>query len=911
MAFTRTVQVAAMIDGSMVDLTAAGYVLQEDPVVITWGGMDEQRHPTPTKCTFLLDNATRYFSPRNPNSPYYGLLGINVPVFVRVLLAQDLFSGTTSSGWGTADPMGIRDTAYAWTAVGTASDFAEAAGSATHLLSAAATNRYTYLADPTYSNIGVYTECTVAVNDVTGGAIEPANILLRGSGSTYYMVRVSISTAEVLTIALHTEAGTVLAAAVTVAGIVDAVSSKTISVRAEAEGEVLRARVWKTGQPEPGSWHVSAETRTYLTAGWAGVRSGLAASNSNTPVTFSYNTIEMYSPQFAGEVAKWPPSRDTSGNVRRVKIEAWDLFQRLRQGQGKLASALRRGITGMTTPAVAYWPGEDGKDATVVASDSPAAPMSVSGSPDFATSEAFDCSDPLIVLSGGALFGTVPLYTPTSGQSQVRMLIAVPAAGDTNGEKITRVAMTGGTTGLWDVLYGTGGTLTLNIYDPAGVSLYTSGAVAYSMDGRAVRMSLELTQNGADIDWALSTLEATATATATTTTGTLAGRTYGRVDWVNVGGDALFTGIAVGHITVQNVVNSIYSLLNELIAYTGEVAEARIRRLAQQEGITVYVGQGATTGQPMGAQRPDTLLNLLEECTESDLGGLTGMVGEVGISYSRLNYAYNQTAALTLDASNHEVTEMVPVDDNFLIRNKIIAQRVGGSEYTATQTTGRLAAADPIDGGVGVYDDNPHVSLSSDAQLPAVAGYRLLQGTVDQPRFPELAVSLANQNVRAKEATTRALIDLWLWKRIQITNPATAADLYDTVDLLSVGLAVVLSKFIHRLTINANPYDPYRIFQIDSATYGRLDLDSTLNEDLDTTETGVDVAVASGPLWTLQASDWPFPIMIGGERMTVTAVTGSSSPQTLTVTRSVNGVVKTHSTGDAVHVADPSYQAGW
>jgi hypothetical protein len=47
--------------------------------------------------------------------------------------------------------------------------------------------------------------------------------------------------------------------------------------------------------------------------------------------------------------------------------------------------------------------------------------------------------------------------------------------------------------------------------------------------------------------------------------------------------------------------------------------------------------------------------------------------------------------------------------------------------------------------------------------------------------------------------------------------------------------------------------------------------------------------------------------MIGGERMTVTAVTGSSSPQTLTVTRSVNGVVKSHATGVPVVLADPNY----
>ena len=41
--------------------------------------------------------------------------------------------------------------------------------------------------------------------------------------------------------------------------------------------------------------------------------------------------------------------------------------------------------------------------------------------------------------------------------------------------------------------------------------------------------------------------------------------------------------------------------------------------------------------------------------------------------------------------------------------------------------------------------------------------------------------------------------------------------------------------------------------------------------------------------------------------MTVTAVTGTGVSQTLTVTRSVNGIVKAHSSGVALDLAAPSY----
>lgn len=65
-------------------------------------------------------------------------------------------------------------------------------------------------------------------------------------------------------------------------------------------------------------------------------------------------------------------------------------------------------------------------------------------------------------------------------------------------------------------------------------------------------------------------------------------------------------------------------------------------------------------------------------------------------------------------------------------------------------------------------------------------------------------------------------------------------------------------------------------------------------------ETSFTVTTASGYLWTTAAAQFPFNIMVGGERMTVTAISGASNPQTFTVTRSVNGVVKSHAAGAEV-----------
>jgi hypothetical protein len=58
-------------------------------------------------------------------------------------------------------------------------------------------------------------------------------------------------------------------------------------------------------------------------------------------------------------------------------------------------------------------------------------------------------------------------------------------------------------------------------------------------------------------------------------------------------------------------------------------------------------------------------------------------------------------------------------------------------------------------------------------------------------------------------------------------------------------------------------------------------------------------------LWTTTGT--PFDINLDGERCTVTAVSGASSPQTFTVTRSVNGVSKAHAVGATVALWTPVY----
>jgi hypothetical protein len=137
----------------------------------------------------------------------------------------------------------------------------------------------------------------------------------------------------------------------------------------------------------------------------------------------------------------------------------------------------------------------------------------------------------------------------------------------------------------------------------------------------------------------------------------------------------------------------------------------------------------------------------------------------------------------------------------------------------------------------------------------------------------------------------------------------------DDVPTVVQGYSEQLSRFLWEIDYSTSPGGPY---QAAGAVLGsdirvpRLDATShTTGGSLTTTATSVSLVTPAGSArWVDSAtypSDFPMDIVIGGEVMSLTAVTGTSSPQTGTVTRSVNGVVKSHDSGELVRLAEPFY----
>ncbi len=613
--------------------------------------------------------------------------------------------------------------------------------------------------------------------------------------------------------------------------------------------------------------------------------------------------------RFHGEISEWPQRWDISGADVYVPLEASGILRRLGQGASPLKSTLYRGYTSASFTPRAYWPCEDGTDATQIASALGGKPMSAivqaaggTTPASFSSFTGFKCSEPIPTLGNTEWTGTVPAYAGT-GKVQVFFLMHIPTGAAAVGADIVNV-YTNGTVWFWRLSYAASdGGLKFEAFDSDGSVLFTN-TTGFFVNDKLLRVDIELQQNGANIDWDVATLEVGA-ASGLVTSGTLNSRTISRCNQVrfNIGGD-LGSDIAIGHISVHDQVRSLFDLYPELQAYSGETAGRRIVRLCGEENIGFRAVGNPDLSTPLGSQLPKTLVDLLREAAESDGGILAESDGGIlyeprdmfGLAYRTREDLYRQAAGLALDYAAAHLSGIEPTDDDQQTRNDITCKRVEGSSFRLVQDTGPLSVAAPP-AGVGRYDEEVALSLQTDDQLPDQVGWRLHLGTVDEARYPTLSVDLARAPFVASSALSLAAQDLDVGDRLTVANPPAWLP-PDLISQLAQGFVETMSNFTHRVDVNCSPETPWAQPAVYNDSLSRYSSDgSTLNGSLTTTATSVSVAF-TGPIWS--HADGDFQIKVAGEVMTVTAVAGAASPQTFTVTRSVNGVVKAHSSGETV-----------
>jgi hypothetical protein len=909
--FPRDVFLDMFLAGTWRELTTA--VDQEKALKIKRGRGSEQGEVAPGTLACTLINTAGDFTVSNPLGQWYGEMGQGVPLRFGLTVAEDTFTGrTVANGWGTAT------TGEVWsifTGMGSAADYAVSGGVGTHSIGAANTYRYSYLdiASFSYRDIEVVATVTVAINNITGGSIEPANVLCRhqGGSGAYYYARVSVDASEALTISIHHSLNGQLVTPVAVPGLVDAVSSKVLRAKIQAEGQTIRAKVYAPGA-EPLDWQVSVHDTAITTGGGVGVRNGVAAGNTNTtPIVFTMDNIEVRNIRFAGEIVELKPRWNATHTYKTAELTASTVLRRIRQGKTPLKSTLRRAyLADSIDLPVQYWPCEEGADAQQISSaiDSNAMIFFADGRPRFGASTDFIGSAPLPKVNGSQWVGVIAPYAAT-GETQFRFLIAVPADGIPDNASVAWFE-TSGTLRVWELRYRTGGGMSLDIYNDAGTKVLTGGSVALALNGALVRVSLELTQNGANVDWGLSgydVITGVAGGSSGSQAGTFVVATKGIIGPRRL--SAPVNDVGLGHIVTQANVTSIFELSSEYGAWRGETPVDRLLRLGVENGFgAAYVG--SSSRYPMGPQLPAVLSKLLTECQDAAQGTLADsrMSGNT-LTMRTMNATFAQASRLTLDYSAKMIAPPIEPDaDDRPISNDITAKRLAGGEYRTFQATGPANIQDPgsAPGAVGRYDDQVPVNVRNESQLPDVATWALHLGTTLAERFPKVVLKLTAAGLSALQGK---ILDLDLDDRFTMTT-LNAADYYGDIDLLVRGYAETYNTaFEHVIEINCAPYEPHNvgIYDDSGSRYGAAT--STLAGALTSSATSFSVNLGTDPAWTTTAGQFPMDVMVGGERIRLSGISGTG-PQTFTVAtsgRAINGVVKAHNAGDAVTVAPDIY----
>ena len=908
-------QADAQLAGTWTSITP--YVYQRDQVAITRGHPDESSRATPQTGRFTINNRDGRFSPRNPTGPYYGQFGRNTPL--RLSLPEGSaylrMEDDTTSYVSCPDATGLHITGDVeiqidtqltdWTRTILASKFSAAGGySWTLRIDDDGTARFFW--SSTGANSGLVVNSTV-----------PPPL-----GRIALKITLAVATGTVTFYTAPTIAGTWTQ-------LGDAVVVGSTSVYASTSPLVVGANAELASSNLPAGFNHSVLKGTQgkifafkLLSGIGGTVVADPDFTAQTPGAASFadaagNTwtlsgtaeISDRKYRFHGEATSWPQRWDVTGKDVYVPMQAAGILRRWQAPSAQpLNSAMYRAytrITGSTAP-VAYWPCEDGSAAVSIASGlAGGTPMAISGSPNLASDSSFACSAPLPVVNNSTWTGTVPAYTaPTGAANVMRFLLKVPSSSPPPDLSLIASMYTYGTVASVDLIYRTGSGLELRGYNSAGANLFATGAITglITLDDLA-RVSVELQTSGSNVQYSIVTL-APGASLARDHTGTVAG-SIGNVNRVTIdlNGDA--GSCVIGHVSVQAVWDSLFELVGPLEAWSGEYAGIRFARLCGEENVPYRVYGYPADTVAMGAQTTQTLLNLLQECEDADRGLITESRAALALGYRTRASMFNQTAT-TLDYTASELSpDVLPTDDDQLTLNDVTVTRSsGGSSARQVQASGTLSTQLPPD-GVGPYPTAVTINLAVDSQLGDEAGWILHLGTVDEPRYPSIPVNLARSELAALFYT---LQDLDLGDRLAVDNPPLWLP-PDPISQVVRGLTEVCFGYTFTIAWVCAPESPYRVAVFDDAVLGRADTDgSTLAAGATSTATSLSVATTdtSKPLWTTDAAEFPFDIVIAGERITVTNITGTSSPQTFTVTRSVNGVVKAQSSGADVRLFQPA-----
>ncbi|MER7047724.1 hypothetical protein [Streptomyces jumonjinensis] len=908
--------------GERVDITSRVYT--RDPIRIISGMSAEGTQVDPSTCVLTLNNGDGALSPRNPLGPWFGRLGRNTRLQISVPSTDAYLDldGDLASMAATPDHASLDITGDLDLRVELATDWNEQGRNQVLVSKWDAGGQRSYalrLLDRMLS-LGWTTDGTTVLAATAALPPLPERAAVRvtldvDNGASGRVAR--FYTAPSLdgpwtVFAEFTQAGATSIFAGTAPLRIGGVDSTTVPPRVPVRGRVYRVQV-RAGIDGAVVADVDARGLAPGVTGWT--------DGAGRPWTLSGTaSVRQRDFLFTGEISSLPSRWSPSGQDVWVPMEAAGILRRLGQGRKPIDSTLRRRIP--TDPnLIAYWPMEDGPASTTAASPLPGvAPMAVTGL-EFAAVDSLGGSGPLPQVRAPASIRAAVPRSPEYGWhvELVYFLPVMPAAQTeiirvdvVNSPSIRQVIVYASTAGVRiearnedaEVIAGFTYTEPQALADFAGV---WNRLAIYSGPGSAgFRLFARWRNIIQDTFWIISAIVPSSTL-------------QGAVTGVSGAWGTAVADMTVGHLAVFDQgasEDSITSPPGSTIfagaddGFAGESALNRLNRLTAEEPtvpIAWYDGDTSRLSEQMGSQRPAVLTALVADCAEVDGGILSERPDRIGLWYRDRASMENQTPTLVLDyAAGHVAPPLEPVEDDQRIRNDVTVERIGGSSARVVIEEGPLGAQPPEQGGVGIYDESISLNLAADDRPQQHASWRAHLGTWDAPRFPSVRVLLHQQPQLIPD-----VLRLRIGDKIRIVGlPLYAGAAGEPVDLLVQQITHIPLPRTWEVTLVCTPAGPWTVGVEGTA---RADTaGSQLAVGVSATATALSVTTTTGPRWmtsAARAGDFPFDIRAGGEVMTVTGITGTSSTQTFTVTRAVNGISKTHTAGTDVRLAHPAIVA--
>lgn len=927
------------------DVTADDDVRAQQPIAIIRGTGDGEQQLQPAIASLVLDNRDGRYGLRNPNSPLFGLIGRNTPLRISTgtphvgaagadltdttaHVAPSVDSPTDDAmllcAWAAPDPANTYTLPGGMTAGGSTTDARTSMDSAFEAISSAGAT-------------GTRTATFSASEDSVA-----ASVLLHGTGLRVEWVG-GFSTD--FTASSPSDAGDWWVVFSYAGWDEEGAATPLFPRDTDGGGWILLA---DSGEHQPGDaeaafFRVRAWGKRVKTSGshtiWVD-NPGLVLSIQS--VYFRLSGVTDWSMRFHGEVAQWPTDPTVGGHDVVTPIQAADLTRRIGRQQTSRRDTVARFVDQNRSVCIDYWPlsdpaGSDRSKSSIGGRPLRPALNILTARPQYGSGRGapwlpamLETSRPSGSELGGSIEGSV---SGDSGGWSIDLIYQTPFPAvwaDDWPQQLRMVVLDGepGSAVEWSatltpadeplLLSSQRHSLELEIEVESGTTEETIVDFPDQLaDGRPHHIRLRAFEQGGtggalfiDVDGV------NVTSLLHSDIGTAAIKAPREVilQWLLVsdsnGDPTARLPLTLGQVTMWQ--EPVPGLANSATAYFGHQAETpsrRYGRICREERIPcAVIGDVDQEEVLLGPQYPDRVLDILTETARAGGGWQHAAREFSGLVYRIPASAYNSPAVFSRAADAGGLLPLRPVPDDQQTANDVTAtSRLGAVSARSVQAAGPLNVQLPEDDpqGIGPVELPITRNVLPDERLVGnQARWRRHLGTADEDRLPALVVDLVAGPSIVDEAAAVDVAD-----RIVITSPPPWMA-PENVDQLAQGYTEVIGTHTRQITFVGLPGAPYHIAEVEHPLHGILQSDSaTLDEALDTTETAVDIDCGAGPDWIHEVD---FDLLIGGERVTVTAVaamTGTfpARKTTLTVTRSVNGVVKSHTAGTRVDFLNKSY----